>query len=120
MNRFEYLPSVVALNDKVAALLESPTDRELIDAVNRYLKTVNMQAGASAIYVMNRDGLTLAASNWDQPNSFVNNNYSFRPYFRDSMQGRPGRFYGIGTVSARPAILRHGSYATGVPKASSQ
>jgi len=113
MNRFEYLPSVVALNDKVAALLQNPTDRELIDAVNRYLKTVNTKAGASAIYVMNRDGLTLAASNWDQSTSFVNMNFAYRPYFRDAMQGGPGRFYGIGTVSREAGyyfgdgIVRH-------------
>ena len=99
MNRFEYLPSIVALNDKVAALLEQPNDPALRDTVNRYLKTVNTQAGASAIYVMNREGLTLASSNWDQPNSFVNMNFAYRPYFRDALQGLPGRFYGIGTVS---------------------
>lgn len=99
MERFEYLPPVVSLNQDVGELLEQPQDGNRRDTVNRYLQTVNGRAGASAIYVMDRSGLTLAASNSDQPGSFVNMNFAYRPYFQDAAKGAPGRFYGVGTVS---------------------
>jgi two-component system C4-dicarboxylate transport sensor histidine kinase DctB len=99
MNRFEYLPPVVALNEQVVHLLKSPDDEASHALVNRYLQTVNLRAGASAIYVMNLQGLTLASSNWNQPATFVNMNFAYRPYFQDAVRGFPGRFYGIGTVS---------------------
>jgi two-component system C4-dicarboxylate transport sensor histidine kinase DctB len=102
MNRYEYLPTVLALNERVLALLEQPDDKALGLAVNSFLQTVNARAGASAVYVMDRKGSTLAASNWNSPASFIHMNFAYRPYFQDALQGGPGRFYGIGTVSREP------------------
>lgn len=99
MDRFEYLPPIIGLNEHVLALLEKPGDAANQARVNQHLQTVNTLAGASAIYVMNHQGLTLAASNWNQPASFVNMNFAYRPYFQDAAKGKPGRFYGVGTVS---------------------
>jgi two-component system C4-dicarboxylate transport sensor histidine kinase DctB len=99
MDRFEYLPPVVSLNEHVVRLLAHPQDEAARDIVNRYLQTVAQRSGSSAIYVMDHNGLTLAASNWDEPVSFVNMNFAYRPYFKDAALRRPGRFYGIGTVS---------------------
>ena len=53
----------------------------------------------SACYVMNRDGVTIAASRSGRSNSFVGENYSFRPYFREAVQGRPAIFMGVGVTS---------------------
>ena len=99
MDRFEYLPPVVSLNEHLVALLEQPMDTTMVGVVNRYLQTVASHAGASAIYAMDTNGLTLAASNWQQSNSFVGTNFAYRPYFQDAAKGAPGRFYGVGTVS---------------------
>ncbi len=99
LSRYEYLPQVLSLSPDVLDLLRSPGDNYLRRDANVYLETVNVHAQASASYVMDEAGLTLAASNWSQPGSFVHMNFSYRPYFRDAMGGVPGRFYGIGTVS---------------------
>ncbi|MET3393712.1 two-component system C4-dicarboxylate transport sensor histidine kinase DctB [Variovorax sp. 1140] len=102
LSRYEYLPQVVSLSPDVLDLLRKPRDAgQQLDA-NVYLETVNAHAQASAIYVMDETGLTLAASNWNQPGSFVDMNFSYRPYFQDALRGVPGRFYGIGTVSREP------------------
>ena len=50
---------------------------------------------------MNTRGVTLAASNWDKPDSFVAGNFAFRPYFREALAGRLGRFFGLGTTSGK-------------------
>ena len=47
------------------------------------------------------NGKTLAASNWEQADSFVDRNFAFRPYFREAIAGRPGRFFGLGTTSGK-------------------
>ena len=102
LSRFEYLPGVVALNQEVTGLMQKPADRAQRARANAYLEAVSVQAKASAVYLMDRDGMTLAASNWNDPLSFVGMSFSYRPYFQDAMQGQLGRFYGIGTVSREP------------------
>jgi two-component system, NtrC family, C4-dicarboxylate transport sensor histidine kinase DctB len=119
MRRFEYLPEVVAADPRVKALLEPHPADGLQALVNDYLQTIDESAGASAIYVMDRTGLTVAASNWRQASSFVGMNFSYRPYFQDALKGRDGRFYGVGTVSREPgyyfsATVRDGDRPLGV------
>ena len=112
MRRFEYLPGVLSADPRVLSLLGNPGDTDLPQVVNEYLQRGDEGSGASAIYVMDADGLTLAASNWDQPMSFVHMNFSYRPYFQEALKGRDGRFYGIGTVSHEPGYY----FSTGVRK----
>ncbi|MGY8526381.1 sensor histidine kinase [Paracidovorax citrulli] len=102
MRRYEYLPAVVALHPDVRRLLREPGTAGLPMEVNRFLAGVNAAAQSTAIYVMDDHGLTLSASNWNQSASFVGINFSYRPYFHDALRGKPGRFYGIGTVSREP------------------
>lgn len=103
--RYSYLPFTAAQQPLVTALLRDPGSRTVREAVNAYLQTVNANAGSDALYVMDTDGLTLASSNWATPNSFMNQNYGNRPYFRDAMQGRAGRFYGVGKTTGEPGLF---------------
>jgi len=119
MRRFEYLPEVVAADPRVHALLEQPAADGLQARVNGYLKKIDEDAGSSAIYVMDRTGVELAASNWRQPAPFLGMNFSYRPYFQDALNGRDGRFYGIGAVSREPgyyfsSTVRDGDRPIGV------
>jgi two-component system C4-dicarboxylate transport sensor histidine kinase DctB len=119
MRRFEYLPGVIATDPRVKSLLDNPRAEELQSSVNSYLGKVDSSAGSAAIYVMDRSGLTLAASNWTQQGTFVGMNFSYRPYFQDALKGNEGRFYGIGTVSREPGYyfsspVRSGQEVLGV------
>ncbi len=97
--RFERLPELLADNRAVRSLLLAPRDADLIMSANIYLRDAATLLGASDIYVMYRDGVTLAASNFDQPHSFVGGNFAFRPYFFDALDHGEGRFYALGTTS---------------------
>ena len=97
--RFERLPELLADNRAVRSLLLAPRDADLIMSANIYLRDAATLLGASDLYVMYRDGVTLAASNFDQPHSFVGGNFAFRPYFFDAMDHGEGRFYALGTTS---------------------
>jgi two-component system C4-dicarboxylate transport sensor histidine kinase DctB len=48
---------------------------------------------------MDHKGLTVAASNWRSEHSFVGENFGFRPYFQQAMQGHIGRYYALGKTS---------------------
>src|SRR5439155_3992783 len=96
LEKHEQLPHVLALERDLAAVLEAPGDRERAAAANRYLERVQGQTHVSAAFLLDRDGNTVAASNWRVPQSFVGQHYPFRPYFREAMTGDTGRFYAVG------------------------
>ena len=96
--RNEALPSLIALEAGVGHLLDADTPATR-DAANRHLEAATRIADVSAAYLMNDEGLTLAASNWNRPVTFVDQRYAFRPYFQDAIAGRVGRFYGIGATT---------------------
>ncbi|WP_455384376.1 ATP-binding protein [Acidihalobacter prosperus] len=101
LGRYRYLPRLLAADPGVHALLDGPHDAKTLERLNRHLAFVASVSGASAIYVIRHDGLTLAASNWNRPDSFVGQNYGFRPYFQEAMHGHLGHYYALGTSSAR-------------------
>lgn len=105
LSRNESLPRVIAMEAKLNALLFYPEVKELQLAANRYLLEVKKAADINAVYLVDRNGLTLAASNFLQPGSYVGNNYAYRPYFRDAMDGKVGSFYGIGTTTGVPGYF---------------
>ncbi|MDX1594653.1 MAG: ATP-binding protein [Gammaproteobacteria bacterium] len=97
--KFEYLPALLSTQYELVRLLREPRNPYLIQRVNRFLALANGVAGASDTYLMDADGLTLAASNWEDPLTFVGKNFSFRPYFAEAIAGDPGRYYALGTTS---------------------
>ncbi len=89
------------------------------DSANRLLKRLRHETGADVIYLMEPGGDTLAASNWDDADSFVGRNFAFRPYFRQALAGRLGRFFGLGTTSGKrgyyfASAVREGNRIIGV------
>jgi len=117
--KFETLPYVVGLQDDVAQVLAQPGDAARRDRLNVMLDTIARQAKVGAIYLMDRNGDTLAASNWALPLTFLGHNFGFRPYFREALEGGAGRFYGIGSTTSEPGYfiaqpVRQGDRITGV------
>jgi two-component system sensor histidine kinase DctS len=117
--KFVYLPFTVAQHPDVIAALASPGDTAMRQRANRYLEDVNRRAGSDALYVLDTRGNTLIASNWNQPLTFVGQNYGNRPYFIDAVSGGSGHFYGIGRTTGEPGLflsapLRSGTSIVGV------
>ncbi|MBD3764056.1 MAG: sensor histidine kinase [Rhodobacterales bacterium] len=97
--RFQVLPALLADDARLRATLSPPADPDRIAATNRWLEETTGTAQSSDIYVMRADGLTVAASNHARPDSFVGQNFAFRPYFTQAMAGGRGEFYALGTTS---------------------
>ena len=110
LSKYEELPQAIAKDARIHEALITRSQPAQIAAANQYLAEINQILGTETIYIMNRDGLTLASSNWDQSDSYVGDNYSFRPYFTGAIRSGIGKFYGIGVASGmrcnNPACLR--------------
>ena len=105
LEKYETLPFVMALHPAVSRALVQPASADAVTALNTYLVDVQQHAGLAAAYVIDTAGVTLAASNWDQPQTFVGNSYRFRPYAQSALAGGVGRFYGIGTTTSEPGYF---------------
>lgn len=119
LHRYEVLPQILGDLPGLRAMLANPQDKHTQDSANQLLMNTARQTGAEVIYLMAPNGDTLAASNWDKRDSFVGRNFAFRPYFSNAMAGNLGRFFGLGTTSAKrgyffAAAVRDGSTVIGV------
>jgi two-component system, NtrC family, C4-dicarboxylate transport sensor histidine kinase DctB len=101
LDRFQRLPWLAADQPIIRALAAAPDDPARIAAANLYLRHIAVTLGASDVYYMDAQGLTRAASNFDQPTSFIGGNFAFRPYFTDALAGGEGRFFALGTTSGK-------------------
>lgn len=102
VERFRLLPLTLAEDrDVVAALAGSAAARGALD---RKLAVLARVTGAPAIYVIGRDGRSIAASNWQSPQSFVGRDYRFRRYYRDALSRGEGSQFALGNVSRRPGL----------------
>ncbi len=102
LNKFTLVPRVLAVDPEVAALLAGDTGQRGV--LNRRLAALAQQTDAAAIYLMDARGQTLAASNWDRPDSFIGSNYGFRDYFAGAMRDGTRDEFALGTVSRRPGL----------------
>jgi two-component system C4-dicarboxylate transport sensor histidine kinase DctB len=111
LQRLEHLPVIVA--DKITvrnAVQSRPSAR-----LNQELLALSQDARAEAIYVMDVQGMTIAASNFAKTPTFLGKNYGFRQYFQEAMQGKRASLFAIGATTSRAGyflsapILRSGT-----------
>jgi PAS domain S-box-containing protein len=105
VEKHNFLPHAAARHPDVQQLLRAPHDAALQARVNDYFSDLQATTGAAALYLVDREGLTLAASNWNLPSSFVGQSYRQRPYFEDAVQGRRGFFYGLGLTTGQSGLF---------------
>ena len=68
---------------------------------NSVLDRYQKRFGASVTYLLDTSGTTIASSNRGAPDSFVGQNYAFRPYFQEAMAGNVGRYFALGVTSKK-------------------
>jgi len=103
LERHRSLPMVLAQDPDLAMLLARP-DAEVTARLNLKFEALARDVRAAAIYALDANGRTLAASNWRLPTSFVGSNYRFRPYYFEAMRDGQATFFALGTVSGRPGL----------------
>jgi PAS domain S-box-containing protein len=73
-------------------------------AANRVLDHFQGALGVDVCYLMDGAGTTIASSNRGAPDSFVGENFSFRPYFQQAMRSIPGTYLALGTTSRKRGV----------------
>src|SRR5262249_6931940 len=76
------LPFVLAQDPDVRAALGAAGDSQRLDAINAKFEALSRGTRAAVIYLLDRGGTAIAASNWREPISFVGQDYAFRAYYR--------------------------------------
>ncbi len=119
LRRYEELPQILGDLPVLRQALQQPGDPLLQKIANEALADIRRRTGADVIYLLQPDGTTQVASNWAQADSFVHRNFAFRPYYREAMQGRLARFFGLGTTSIKrgyyfASAVKEGSRIIGV------
>jgi two-component system C4-dicarboxylate transport sensor histidine kinase DctB len=97
------LPLLLADDHQVRDALSSRQSDAVI-ALDQKLEGLVAGTHASVLYVTVRDGVAIASSNWQEPLSFVGNDYSFRDYFRRAMEAGTAEHFALGNVSNRPGL----------------
>ena len=100
LSKYEAIPALLATNQRVLKVLQQPQNHSARQALNELFERSAIASQALDIYLMDRQGLTLAASNWgDEQKTFIGRDFSYRPYFQQAMQGQTGRYFALGTTS---------------------
>ncbi len=102
LEKYQYLPYFLSRDETIIQMLAKKTGTS---PANMLLETANQRAGSADIFIMDKDGNTISASNWNKPQTFIGQNYGFRPYFKDAMAGKEGGFYAIGATTGTPGYF---------------
>lgn len=89
--------SIAASPEVLPALLDG--GEQNIARANFILDRFNEALDAPVCYLLNEKGTVIASSNRNDPDSYVGNNYGFRPYFKQAMTGNAGSYYALGLTS---------------------
>lgn len=94
------LPVILARDPDVRSALRDGSRH----ALDLKLEAIARETRAAVIYLLGKDGVAIAASNWREPTSFVGNDYAFRDYFSGAVTGGTAEQFALGTVSKRPGL----------------
>lgn len=108
--RFQAQPALIASNTLVKAALGPDATPQDIETLNREIELETFRAGAAEIYVLNRAGIVVAASNWATPQSEIGQRLAGEPYFEATLQGRLGRYFRLEDADA---VIEFGYYFAG-------
>ncbi len=105
IERYRALPAVLALDPELVTALSKPLTGHVQTALNEKLERINGAAQSSTLELLDSTGLAVAASNWNTTNSYVGQNYGFRPYFKQTRSQGSGSFYAVGVTSGIPGYF---------------
>ena len=111
LNQHKPLLSVLTEDPGVVGALslsQSGSDQHnQLNQLNQRLERYATFSGLEAIYLMDREGVTRATSNYQQhPRlSFMHKNYGFRPYFKAAIKGQDGSYFAVGATTGLPGYF---------------
>lgn len=103
LEKYRALPFVLSQDAALAAAL-AENDASTFEQLSQKLEMLAAGTKAAVIYVIDKDGMAVSASNWREPTSFVGNDYRFREYFQGAVANGQAEHFALGTVSKKPGL----------------
>lgn len=118
LGQMAVLPRILAEHPGITRALTEPSDRTLEQA-NVALQKAQIDSDSSFAFIMDTQGTTVAASNYQDNLSFVGINYGFRPYFKGAVSSDEATFFAVGATTGIPGYfvanaIRHNGNIVGV------
>lgn len=98
LKRLSHIPQTVAIHPHIIQVLNGERSAENF---SEQLSRINDFSDAAALYVMDKNGTTIASSNFMSDESFVGKNYGFRQYFKTAITGKIGEIFAVGATTGR-------------------
>ena len=101
----EHIKSVKALaNIKECRIALTKPGMDSIKNVNNILDNFNNALDVKVTYLLDIQGNTIASSNRNAPDSFMGNNFSFRPYYKKAIRGSGSTYLALGATSKKRGV----------------
>jgi len=101
LGHYAFIPQLVSRQDIIFKAFQYPNNPSVIKMTNKHLQSINQIVSASDTYLLDKNGTTIAASNWQKETTFIGNNFSFRPYFNKAIQGEHAQYFALGSRSGK-------------------
>ena len=103
LDRQRAVVAILAEDAMVSDVLRNPGAAEWQD-LSVKLERLRAETQSTVLYLLDDSGRTVAASNWNQPDSFLGHDYGFRDYFRGALTEPTAMEFALGTVSGQPGL----------------
>lgn len=118
IERHKLLPTTLASNPELSTAVDPATPDNIravsIQRLNNDFERLAAADGAATLYLIDDRGITRVASNHRLSTSFIGQDYSFRPYFRDAITKGAGQLFAQGTVSGLPGLYLSQKLSSGL------
>ncbi len=109
VNQLSFVPKLLSNDTTIIAAVSRSSnqliDTNYVDNASRLLQQTQIESGLEFSFLLNSKGTTIAASNWQDPVSFIGRDYSFRPYFINAMIGESSTYYAVGATTGIPGYF---------------
>lgn len=104
IEQYYILPYMLSIDNVIRQSI-ADDNNEQKHTLNERIEYLNSHLKTAAIFILDAQGKAIASSNWQEAGSYVGQNYSYRPYYKQAMAGQNGKFYGIGSTTNRPGFF---------------
>ena len=109
VNQLSFVPKLLSNDTTIVTAIgehsKQDSDAKYRENASRRLKQTQIESGLEFSFLLNKEGTTIAASNWLDPVSFIGRDYSFRPYFTNAMNGDSSTYYAVGATTGIPGYF---------------
>lgn len=101
LDKFKQIPDLLSHDPRLLSYFDqsSQSDRMTTTQLNKLLFEWSNQSQADTIYIHNPSGTVVASSNYQKAQTFVGENFSFRPYFASAIKGNNTQYVALGARS---------------------